>query len=121
MSAIIPCGEYPPEWKWLADATKESVRGICIRCDMYHDPPSGYCLTVHHFDGDKSNCEWWNLMALCQRCHLTIQAKVNPDQDYMFELSTWIKPYVAGRRAFLAGEDDSFSFVIVNLEECLLL
>lgn len=51
--------------------------------------------TVHHFDGNKSNCEWWNLLALCQRCHLTIQGKVDPQQPYMFEHSDWLKPYVA--------------------------
>ncbi|GAH88897.1 unnamed protein product, partial [marine sediment metagenome] len=27
-------------------------------------------LTVHHLDGNKANCEDWNLAALCQRCHL---------------------------------------------------
>lgn len=52
--------------------------------------------TVHHFDGDKANCQWWNLLALCQRCHLQIQTRVNPDQPYMFEHSEWLKPYVAG-------------------------
>lgn len=35
-------------------------------------------------------------MALCQRCHLTIQSRVNPDQPYMLEHSEWFKPYVAG-------------------------
>lgn len=34
-------------------------------------------LTVHHLDGDKLNCRWWNLAALCQRCHLSIQGRVN--------------------------------------------
>lgn len=53
-------------------------------------------LTVHHFDGNKANCEWWNLLPLCQRCHLQIQTRVNPQQPYMFEHSDWLKPYVAG-------------------------
>jgi hypothetical protein len=53
-------------------------------------------LTVHHFDGDKSNCEWWNLMALCQRCHLIVQGRVVPDIPYFLEHSEWAKPYVAG-------------------------
>ena len=52
--------------------------------------------TVHHLDGDKANCRWWNLLALCQRCHLTIQSRVNPHQPYMLEHSAWFKPYVAG-------------------------
>lgn len=53
-------------------------------------------LTVHHFDGNKENDAWWNLLSLCQRCHLEIQTRVDPEQPYMFEHSEWIKPYVAG-------------------------
>lgn len=53
-------------------------------------------LTVHHMDGDKSNCEWWNLLALCQRCHLTVQTRLIPDLTYFLEHSEWAKPYVAG-------------------------
>ncbi|HVT74560.1 MAG TPA: hypothetical protein VHD61_15610 [Lacunisphaera sp.] len=56
--------------------------------------------TVHHLDGNKSNCRWWNLLALCQRCHLTIQARVNPHQPYILEHSDWFKPYVAAFYAF---------------------
>ncbi len=52
--------------------------------------------TVHHFDGKKDNCVWWNLLALCQRCHLKTQARVDPNVPYMFEHSDWLKPYVAG-------------------------
>lgn len=33
-------------------------------------------LTVHHLDGDKANMRWWNLLALCQFCHLSVQARV---------------------------------------------
>jgi len=53
-------------------------------------------LTVHHFDGDKSNDAWWNTLALCQRCHLEIQGKVDPEVPWFLEHSDWIKPYVAG-------------------------
>lgn len=53
-------------------------------------------LTVHHLDGNKGNCAWWNLLALCQRCHLEIQGKVNPDLPYFLEHSAWFKPYAAG-------------------------
>lgn len=56
----------------------------------------GKILTTHHFDGDKSNDAWWNLLALCQVCHLVFQAKVDPEQPWMFEHSEWLKPYVAG-------------------------
>lgn len=53
-------------------------------------------LTVHHLDGNKSNCEWWNLLPLCQRCHLTIQSRVDPQTPYFLEHSPWFQPYVAG-------------------------
>jgi len=53
-------------------------------------------LTVHHLDGNKANCEWWNLLALCQRCHLTIQTRINPEIPYFLEHSDWAKPYIAG-------------------------
>lgn len=53
-------------------------------------------LTVHHLDGDKSNCEWWNLLSLCQRCHLQIQTRLNPELPYFLEHSDWFKPYAAG-------------------------
>ena len=66
-------GTYPPDWNEIGDRVRAEAGGICIRCGHDHDPKAGYALTVHHFDGNKSNCEWWNLMALCQRCHLRRQ------------------------------------------------
>lgn len=57
-------------------------------------------LTVHHLDGNKRNCHWWNLAALCQRCHLEIQGRVKMDQVYPWEHSEWFKPYAAGYYAY---------------------
>ena len=68
-------GTYPPDWNEIGDRVRAEAGGKCIRCGHVHDAPAGYALTVHHFDGDKANCEWWNLMALCQRCHLRHDAK----------------------------------------------
>lgn len=53
-------------------------------------------LTVHHLDGDKANDAWWNTLALCQRCHLQIQTRVDPHIPYFLSHSEWFKPYVAG-------------------------
>lgn len=53
-------------------------------------------LTVHHLDGNKANCSWWNLLALCQRCHLTVQGNVKPETPWFLEHSEWFKPYAAG-------------------------
>lgn len=78
--------------------------------------------TVHHLDGDKSNCRWWNLLALCQRCHLTIQSRVNPHQPYMLEHSDWFKPYVAAFYAFkYEGRDITREEAVANLDRLLAL
>lgn len=53
-------------------------------------------LTVHHLNGVKWDCRWWNLISLCQRCHLTIQGKVILDRDFAYEHSEWFKIYAAG-------------------------
>lgn len=63
-------------------------------------------LTVHHLDEDKLNCRWWNLVALCQRCHLRMQRAVVMGRPYHFEHSEWFKPYAAGFYAWkYLGED----------------
>lgn len=60
-------------------------------------------LTVHHLTGSwgntsdaKRDCRWWNLAALCQRCHLAIQGKVVMERAFILEHSDWFKPYAAG-------------------------
>lgn len=77
-------------------------------------------LTVHHFDGNKLNCRWWNLGALCQRCHLTIQGRVKLHVPYLFEHSEWFKPYVAGYYAWsILGEELTRDQVDGRLDELL--
>ena len=112
-------GEYPPNWDEIAKQVKDDAGWECVRCEHVHDPENGYCLTVHHLDIDPSNCKWWNLAALCQRCHLHIQAKVDMTQPYMFEHSEWFKPYVAGYYAHLAGLPENKEYVLQHLEELL--
>ena len=115
-------GQYPPEWPTIALAVKYAAGWKCIRCCHPHDTTLGYVLTVHHLDLDKSNCRWWNLLALCQRCHLTIQAKVNLEQLWPFEHSDWFKPYVAGWYAFrYLGEDLGRAEALKRLPELLAL
>jgi len=109
-------GEYPENWSEIAKDVKDRADWKCIRCGHPHDPESGYCLTVHHLDGDKSNCRWWNLAALCQRCHLSIQSRVDMTRVWMFPHSDWFKPYVAGYYSFLVGLPDDRETVMVNLD-----
>jgi hypothetical protein len=111
-------GEYPKDWSKIATAAKEAAGWACARCGRPHDPCSGYTLTVHHADLDKSNCRWWNLLPLCQRCHLQIQHKVNLDRPWVwFEHSTWFKPYVGGFYAWkYLGRDVTREEVEAGLE-----
>lgn len=88
-------GEYPKDWPAIAIAVKETADWKCVRCGHRHDIENGFMLTVHHLDLNKSNCAWWNIPALCQKCHLQIQHKVVMEQPYMFPHSEWFKPYVA--------------------------
>lgn len=117
--------DYNPDGKQQRSDARERAGNRCIRCGHPYEagkhgkgewtPCDDQCthagpttlidgkvhaqwriLTVHHFDGDKSNDAWWNQLALCQRCHLQIQTRVDPEQPYMFEHSAWLQPYVAG-------------------------
>lgn len=89
-------GEYSGDWNKIARSTKDAADWRCVRCDHPHCTNTGHVLTVHHFDGDKSNNALWNIMALCQRCHLSVQARVDPRIPLMFEPADWIKPYLVG-------------------------
>jgi hypothetical protein len=89
-------GEYPPNWPEISAQVKQEAGNRCERCKRLDDKASGYKLTVHHLDGNKSNCARWNLAALCQRCHLSIQDKVFLPQFYMFEHSEWFIPHLIG-------------------------
>lgn len=79
-------------------------------------------LTVHHLDEVKLNCRWWNLAALCQRCHLTIQGRVKLHRPYFLEHSEWFKPHVAGFYALVhLKEELSRTEVMQRLDELLAL
>jgi len=114
--------DYPDDWISIAQNTKVGVGLKCIRCKHKHDSETYHILTVHHMDGDKSNCRWWNLLALCQRCHLSIQARVNPETHYFLIHSAWIKPYIAGFYAWkYLNENLTRTEVESRLDELLAL
>lgn len=138
-------GEYPDNWKELSERIRAGADWRCVRCQHPNQPIEQYgrivgrmapcddscehqpdgklrILTVHHLDGNKENCAWWNLPALCQVCHLQIQSKVRMAQTYAHEHSEWFRPYVAGYyAATIAGEFLSRSEVEDRLEELLEL
>lgn len=114
-------GEYPPNWAEIATQVKADAGGKCVRCGHVHEPATGYTLTVHHLDLDKSNCEWWNLAALCQRCHLQIQSKVAMERPWMLPHSEWFKPYVAGYYAFHHGLPHDRTTVMARVDWLIAL
>jgi hypothetical protein len=137
-------GAYPEEWPAIAERVKAEASWRCVRCRHRDDPawcrklgvPRGTLpcdsecqhrsdgkkrvLTVHHLDGDKGNARWWNLLPLCQVCHLQIQAKVHPARTYLWPHSAWFRPYVAGYYALeVLGLDLDREEVGARMEELL--
>lgn len=79
-------------------------------------------LTVHHLDGNKANCRWWNLAALCQRCHLTIQGRVRMERVWPWPHTEWFRPYAAGFYAFAyLGEEVTREEAEARMDELLSL
>lgn len=82
-------------------------------------------LTVHHLNGVKHDCRWWNLVALCQRCHLTIQGKVHLERPWNRPHSDWFRPYVAGYYAsegillYDTGGEPPREWVMEHMDEIL--
>lgn len=91
------------------DLTSEKARALVEGYLMPYNPrieAKWRVLTVHHLTEEKADCRWWNLAALCQRCHLQIQGRVKMNQVYPFEHSAWFKPHAAGfYAATYLGED----------------
>lgn len=115
-------GEYTSDWGKLAERLKAEVGYRCIRCRHRYqrgdDPrqcdaecthlPDGKArvLTIHHLNGDKGDNRWFNTLALCQSCHLTIQARVIPERPWLWSHSPWFVPYVCGFYARYYGNLD---------------
>jgi 5-methylcytosine-specific restriction endonuclease McrA len=82
---------YPSDWDKIAEDVKQAAGWECEHCHHPHDPGAGHCLTVHHLDGNPANCSRKNLVALCQVCHLHIQARFTPGQLVMdFARPAWM-------------------------------
>lgn len=79
-------------------------------------------LTVHHLTGEKADCRWWNLAALCQRCHLTIQGKVQMARVWPWPHTDWFRPYAAGWYAWTyLGEEITRAEAVERMDELLAL
>lgn len=86
---------YPPDWPAIAEAAKARAGWRCVCCGVAHRAGRGREIGVHHFDGDPSNNEPWNLHPLCTPCHLVA------------EQPRW-SPFGPQTRELLGADDDRF-------------
>lgn len=73
---------YPKNWKEISKRIREREGDKCKWCGAENHKPhpvtgSKVILTVAHLDHDEQNCSDENLAALCQKCHLTYDAKIH--------------------------------------------
>ena len=107
MNRIASKTKYPENWNSIAKQIKDRRGWQCERCKHEHKPKKGYCLTVHHLDGNKSNNQEWNLAVLCQRCHLYMQPVIMDQMLFSFvEVSDWFKPHLDGYLISKQGSED---------------
>jgi hypothetical protein len=120
----------PVRWRrdggdWMVDLDPEAEIGRLLHAydgdlERVEFQAIARVLTVHHLDGVKGNCRWFNLVALCQRCHLTVQGRVRMERVYPWPHSAWFRPYVAGYYAWTyLGEDLDRQAVEARMDELL--
>ncbi len=117
-----PCDErcrHGGPVRWSNGSSWESYDGP-DQTIAQHVEAAWRILTVHHLNGVKHDCRWWNLVSLCQRCHLSIQTRVVMDREYNRPHSEWFKPFAAAyyASAYL-GEELSREQVDERLAELL--
>lgn len=75
---------YPKNWKEIREQILERAENKCEFCGVENhtyrlNPKTGkesyIVLTIAHLDHTPENCNLENLRALCQKCHLTYDAK----------------------------------------------
>lgn len=92
-------GTYPSGWPDFAIQLKTEANWTCVRCCHPHEPETGHTLTVHHLSMAKDEPfeHWWAFLPLCQRCHLSIQGRVDLNRPWvMAEHSEWFKVFAGG-------------------------
>lgn len=77
--------EYHPKWSLISRLIRfRRANNQCEWCGAKNYEPhpvtgSKVILTVAHIDHDKTNNRFYNLAALCQRCHLSHDIKQHAD------------------------------------------
>lgn len=70
---------YPKNWKLISLTIKGERNYECEGCGQYGNRFNNP-LTVHHIDFNPQNNASENLLLLCARCHLKVQAKHYPSR-----------------------------------------
>jgi 5-methylcytosine-specific restriction endonuclease McrA len=78
---------YPENWPMWAGWIKDVAGWHCEGCGAPHGP-SPRVLTVHHLDHVPAHCYMDNLIALCQRCHLRLGARIYTREQAIRYLQT---------------------------------
>ena len=82
--------EYSTEWNnALRIFIRERDNHCCQfpNCD-YNDNQEKRKLSVHHIDGDKNNCQEYNLISLCVACHRTVEFNPTSWQHYFYTITS---------------------------------
>ena len=74
---------YPKDWKQIRQRVLERAGNKCEFCGIENyairENGSKVVLTIAHLDNVPEHCEMSNLRALCQKCHLTYDAKFHAE------------------------------------------
>lgn len=109
--AVEPRGEYPAEWErgeiqqdvmaragWRCEHCGMAFQeGTTLAKDATNAVGKPIILTVHHIDGNKSDCRWENLVALCQVCHLKMHHLWAPGMCLPLEWHNQIPEWIQAR------------------------
>lgn len=72
---------YPVEFsRWLKEKIRIRDNRTCQMCGKSQEE-EGRSLSVHHIDGNKDNCEEYNLIALCNTCNQKVEHIENRKED----------------------------------------
>lgn len=88
--------QYPKDWKLISKAIIEHAQNKCELCGAENYKPhwktgSKVVLTVHHIDHNKKNSSRYNLIALCQRCHLRLDLERHHSKRFKINKKYWIE------------------------------
>jgi len=65
---------YPPDWSIIASRVKQDRHWTCQHCGIIQGEDLHNNITVHHKDHDTFNNDPDNLLVLCQKRHLYLEA-----------------------------------------------